>query len=324
VIESRQLKPQTMSWVVEPFDRKPFDIFFLKVGQQRYVGRKQPAVISYTNGIEKMKCCLVSPDMILGTAEREQITEGGITVFYRPLDAHAKESIFELVRKDPLTDLYYPYFPIGDPPEPDGAAEESYWTPTAERVQELDRGESMLRDYTLKWLVRFDMKKKLVYDPACSTGAFLQSIKEVFPDTHTVGQDLSREMVEYCRGRVDELYCGDSAFPPIKEESADFVFFRFLNVRVVNAVQAHEMFLENAKCCRIGGYLVLFGHTPVILSSEWFEELGLKVEQRTGFSDTLNSVFQYYVLRKITSLPVTPLVPNQNDHLVRLEGGSLV
>lgn len=301
-----------MSWVFEPFDRKPFDIFFLRVGQQRYVGRKQPAVVSHSNGIEKMKCCLVSADMILGTAEREHITEGGVTVFYRPLDAQAKESIFELVRKDPLTDLYYPYFPIVEPPEKD--EDEDYWIPTPERVEELDRGESMLREYTLKWLDRFDMKNKVVYDPACSTGAFLHSIKNAFPDTHTVGQDLSKEMVEYCRGRVDELYCGDSASAPIKEESADFVFFRFLNVRVVNSVQAHELFLENAKCCRIGGYIVLFGHTPIILPSEWFEELGLIVEQRTGFSTALNSAFQYYVLRKIKSLPVAPLIPNKVDH----------
>ncbi len=300
--DASEAKTENMASIFEPFARKPFDIFFIKAAGRRFVGRKQPAVVSRSEGIETMKCCLISAEMVLGVAEREQVTESGVTVFYRPLDERAKHSLLKLVGEDPLTDLYYPYCSLLNSPE--DSSEDPYWVPTAERVEELDRGESMLREYTLQWLNRFDMTNKVVYDPACSTGTFLHSIKQAFPQTHTVGQDLSREMVDYSRSKVDELYWGDSISAPINEETADFVFFRFLNVCVVNAKQAHELFLANAKCCRIGGYIVLFGHTPVIPGCEWFEELGFVVEQRTGFVDALNSVFQYYVLRKVRPLPV--------------------
>src|SRR5678815_5675847 len=212
-----------MASIFEPFARKPFDIFFIKAAGRRFVGRKHPAVVSRSEGIETMKCCLISAEMVLGVAEREQVTESGVTVFYRPLDETAKQSLLKLVGEDPLTDLYYPYCSLLNSTE--DSSEDPYWVPTAERVEELDRGESMLREYTLQWLNRFDMTNKLVYDPACSTGTFLHSIKQAFPQTHTVGQDLSREMVDYSRGKVDELYWGDSISAPINEETADFVFF---------------------------------------------------------------------------------------------------
>jgi isonocardicin synthase len=310
MIERSELKGRPLSWIFEPFDRKPFDIFFLSYAGQRLMGRKLPAVLPGRNGVEELKCCLISANMFLGVVEREQITEHGVIVFYRPLNPTEKELLIKLVKDEPLTDLYYPY-PV---PKMEQNATEDYWSPTTERVQELDDGERMLREYTIEWLSRFDMKQMVVYDPACSTGTFLAGIKENFPLSLSIGQDLSLEMVKYCEGRVDQLYWGDSINPPTKEESVDFVFFRFLNATVVDTLRAHELFLANARCCRNGGYIVLFGHTPVILSSEWLEGLGLEFERKIGYSETLNSIFQYYILRKGRPLPEIALIPDRDFH----------
>ena len=107
--EASAAKTESIAWTFEPFVRKPFDIFFIKAAGRRFVGRKQPAVVSRSTGIERMKCCLISAEMILGEAEREEPTACGVKVFYRPLDEQAKELLLKLVSEDPLTDLYYPY-----------------------------------------------------------------------------------------------------------------------------------------------------------------------------------------------------------------------
>lgn len=298
IVEPAALAGRRPCHLFEPFERKPYDLFLFHAGGQRFVGRKTAATFDAGAGEVSLKCCLVSPQMVLGALEREQVTERGMTVFYRPLDAREKEAVFLAFTSDVRNDLYYPVPHLTGDGRREKVAPMEYWTVTPERVEDLNAGEVVLRDYTLSFLSGFELDGARIYDPACSTGEFLGSIKDRFPDVYTIGQDLSREMVEHARGRVDEIHHGDCVDSPVPRGSADFVFLRHLNVDVVTTERAHELFVAVADRCRDGGHLIVFGHTPVLLGSPWFEMMGLEVKQRIGTAFGNRCAFQYYVLRK--------------------------
>ena len=73
------------------------------------------------------------------------------------------------------------------------------------------------------------MNNKVIYDPACSTGEFLEDFKKKFPESYTIGHDLSQEMVNYAKDFVDEACCCNAIDSPLKEKSVDLMFLRFLN-----------------------------------------------------------------------------------------------
>ncbi|WP_164009415.1 class I SAM-dependent methyltransferase [Pyxidicoccus trucidator] len=289
----------------EPFERKPFDIFFLDVGGHRFVGHKREATLR-TGGPEplKMKCCLVEASMLLGLFVREQLTQEGISVFYRPMSLEERQAVFAAFTADARNDLYYPYTHLVAGTREERTAPPEYWKPTPRQMQHLDAGEVVLREHTLRVLTGLGITRGTVYDPACSTGEFLGSLKAALPGLRTVAQDLSPEMVEVARGRVDEIHVGDAWDSPVPPGSMDVVFFRLLNFDVMTTRRAHELLPRVANRCRDGGRLIVFGHTPVLVGAPFFERLGLTVERCSASEDHGRVAFQYYVLRKERPLPV--------------------
>jgi len=65
----------------------------------------------------------------------------------------------------------------------------------------------------LKSLGRDDLR---LYDPACSTGQFLSTMREALPKAYLIGQDLSAHMVSFAKKRVDEIYCGNAVQPKVR------------------------------------------------------------------------------------------------------------
>ena len=53
----------------------------------------------------------------------------------------------------------------------------------------LSNGEAHIREYSCMFLRSLKLAKPRLYDPACSTGIFLSTLKSVLPDAYTVGQD---------------------------------------------------------------------------------------------------------------------------------------
>jgi isonocardicin synthase len=282
----------------EPFERKPYDLFFVQLQGRRFVGRKTPFRFRRRGRDQELKCALVDASMVLGPVIREQLTEAGIAVYYQPLEERARRRCFAALRSRLDHDLYYPFPHLTAGTRREKCAPEAYWNTSPERVESLGAAEEVLREYTLQVLARLDLAGAVLYDPACSTGEFLSAIQRRHPSARTIGQDKSREMVDYCRGRLDEVHWGDSRSSPVPDGSVDFIFCRFLNADVVTTAEAHQLFVPIARRCRDGGHLLVLGHTPVLLSSAWFEALGLEVLQRIGYSAPDDAVFQYYVLRK--------------------------
>jgi isonocardicin synthase len=288
----------TPAWVFEPFDRKPYDLFFLTNGQTRLLGRQQHLEGLHGPGTPPRRSCLVTAPMILGEALREQLTSRGVAVFYRPLPPRDREDRFRALARDERTDLQYPFPAFSALGADEWCSPAGFWRPTPERVRELRDDERPIREVAVELLEGHDLDGKLVFDPACSTGDFLCAIKARHAGARIVGQDRSPEMVEHCRGRLDEVRCGDAREPFLPEASADLVCCRFLNFHVVTTAQAHELFRIVALRCKVGGHLLVAGHTPVLLSAEWFEILGLRVLRRTAHWRERDAVLQLYWLRR--------------------------
>ncbi len=296
------LKKRPIQFVFEAFNERPQDIFFFTLGNSKYVGRKFVSKLSLDGKITGTKCSQLTAAMILGLAKSERITDAGILLSFIPLHPDEKLFVFDSLVIQAKTEIHFPY-PFLNQAKVEDVSPEEFWDPTPSQVSSLNAGEIHIREYTQAFLSKQDLTGKIIYDPACSTGEFLGHIKKCFPKVRTIGQDLNKKMAHHARlqGVIDEVYDGDSKISPVKNESVDFIFIRFLNLEVVSTKMAHEIFSSIANRCKNGGRIIVFGHTPVLLDAQWFQFLGLKVEQCTAVHG--QSVFQYYVLHKTQPVP---------------------
>ncbi len=279
------------------------DYFYFNYKENKYFGRKMLSKLHLDGKQKSKKCSQITAPMLIGLVLREKITEKGVIIFYKPLENGEKVYIFDEIKVDIKTDIYFPYPYLSKGREVTQPAH--VWEPTIHQVQNLDAGEEFIRKYTIEFLAKHDLSNKKIFDPACSTGKFLNIIKETYPEVYTIGQDLHPGMIQYAQEnrKIDRLIEGDSINSPIPENSVDFIFFRFLNSGVVTSEQANMLFSKIANKCKDGGYLIVLGHTPVLLSMEWFQILGLQVEQSIAYSKEEDSIFQYYVVKKIRPVP---------------------
>lgn len=284
----------------ERFSNFPQNIFFFTLLGKRFIGRKTISPLKIQNKIEELNCSRIQAHMILGMALEEQMCENGINVFYAPLKSTEKLFLFNALSDDRLCNITYPYVYLSEENKRERRSPRSGWKLNHLRAKNLGFGEKIIRDYSLQYLSKFDMTNKIVFDPACSTGEFLHTIKRAFPECKTIGQDLSSEMVDYARKYVDEIHCGNSINSPIPDSSVDFLFLRFLNSEVTTRSQAKQLFENLIKKCKENGYVILFGHTPILLSYYDLKRADFNIKQTLGYNKKNHSVFQYYVLKKST------------------------
>lgn len=286
--------------LTEPLDRKPYDLFFFESAGHTFVGQKFEYPHQGPEGEVLLKSAMVTPEMTLGLFEGARHTEDHIELYFRPLHTEEKEGVFREFRAADR-ELRYPYVHLSTETKKERCAPASYWTPSAARAEHLNLGEQFLREHAFDVIEELRLKGGLAYDPACSTGEFLGSFKARFPQFRAVGQDASPEMVAHAKARdiapLDEVHLGDALHPCVSEGSADLMFVRFLNVDVVGSARAQTIFARLARCCKPGGRIIVLGHTPILLTSAWFEMQGLEIERRLGLAPR-GATFQFYVLRR--------------------------
>jgi isonocardicin synthase len=239
--------------------------------------------------------------MILGLLDRMQMTEDKVLIFFEPFTYKEKLYAFNYLKDNRMGEVYYPLVLVTDSEKKEKISPADGWKYDENRKSSLARGESELRSYTTDFLnrvVRDKNQKFVVFDPACSTGDFLYSIKNKFPNAYTIGQDLSRTMVEEASKKIDKALVGNSMNTEITDGSVDFLFFRFINSEVVNTEDAHNLFNSLIKKVRVGGYIIVFGHSPVLVSSIYMKSLGLDIKGMNGYDKESDSVFQYYIMKK--------------------------
>jgi len=282
----------------EAWERQPQRFFFFKINGFEYVGQKLLSPIVTEHGSPGFFCSLIKPEMLLGSCQRIQCSQEGVEITFDQLSASERKSVFQSLLDDPSIDIYFPFNQMGINHRREVCTPDEGWFVTEERAQILGLGESHLRDISARLVASSALENPVVYDPACSTGEFLAYVKGKNPNAKVIGQDLSKEMIELARKKIEHAYVGNSLDPRVPAESCDFVFFRFLNSEVVNTSLAKSLFDSIITRLKSGGTAVLFGHTPVLITRALMEESGFDVLSCHAALDNRSAVFQYYVIRK--------------------------
>lgn len=283
----------------------PQSVFFLtfNIGPSKYrlVGRKILSDLWIQNRIPEIHCSFISAGMILGVFSDQRITETFVNVFYHPLKNGEKLKIMKDITDHKIenVEIVFPFSLLRESTRKELCSPSEGWVVDDAFDVMLGCGEERIRAYTIKFLKTLSTQKLVLFDPACSTGVFLSTLKKAFPESYTIGQDLSKQMVGFSKTRVDEVHCGNAMEPKISPASADVVFIRFLNSEVVTSAEAEQLIGALLPTVKKGGYMVIFGHTPVLLSSANFSLMeNFVVKHCIGIADDKSGILQYYTLQR--------------------------
>jgi len=284
--------------LVEPLHRHPEAIFLLRVGHEQVVGRKRLSALWLDGTATSLHGPLISSSMLLGSVIEHRLSEDRVLVFYRCWSDAERRDAFAQAKSDTSCDVTFPYPMLRGRFGREVTSDPAGWVLTPQIAACLDAGEAPFRAWTLRWLARRDLGGCRIFDPGCSTGTFLAAIKAEHPRCYVIGQDLSEEMVDWARPRLDECHLGDALRTRVPAESIDYLFLRLLVTQSVDTRQAHELFDVLLARVKVGGHVVVLGYAPILLSESLFVLLGLAIEQRLARDPTTDTLFQCYVLKK--------------------------
>jgi isonocardicin synthase len=288
------MNSQSDDSILVSISKKPFDIFTLHLNNAVIIGKKTPARLYPEKDSIRKKCCMIENTMILGWLKNVTRVGDNYQINFTPTDTLENKTIFNQI--DLLTNLSYPLLRYVEGKETKQSYE--YWEKQAVNPKQLDKDEEEIRRAVIAHLVKFLNPGHVVYDPACSTGTFLSSIKEAFPEVITIGQDINAQMIEIAKSKVDQVFLGDSSNPACAPDSVDVVICRHLNLDVVTSKEAKLLFTKISKILKLEGIMIVIGHTPILLQCDWMENQGFKVLNRTARSSEGHAIFQLYILQK--------------------------
>ena len=299
IIDIDNITNRTPNLFIDHDYNLPQNIFLLKgFRNQIIVGRKLKSILRIENKINAINCSMLTAPMLLGILNNRCKTGRRIEISYFPFSSDEKQTVFNEIKKNRMTDIYYPYNYIEYETNKEEVSPDTGWSFNPNRKQYLGYGEVHLRKFTNKYFKSYDSNNKIIYDPACSTGEFLAEFKKYHPNSHTIGHDLSQEMINYAKEYVDESWCCNALDSPLADESVDLMFLRFLNSQVVSTEDATKMFLILLTKVKKGGLIAVFGNTAVLLTEEWLLQNGVKILNCSGYDRWRDAIFQYYVMEK--------------------------
>ena len=285
----------------------PQSVFILDIGKPgrtgsvRLVGRKLLSDLWVKFKIPEIHCSFITASMILGVFVDERLSDSNITVFYHPLGDSEKLRVMKNIMNENYleTEIICPFPVLRDSTRQEWGSPPEGWIVDDAYDVMLGCGEERLRGYSIQFLKEAGLEKPLLYDPACSTGVFLSTLQKALPGSYTFGQDLSQQMANFAKERIDEAHCANAASPKIKPGTADAVYIRFLNSEVVKTPEAEVLLEALLRTVKSGGYIITFGHTPVLLSSSNFRCLkDFRLRQCIGVTVDKTGIFQYYVIQR--------------------------
>ena len=298
-ISIKRIKEHSIEVLNDKVYNMPQNIFIIKKYKGiTIVGRKIWSVLSMDKRINAINCSMITASMLLGILNTKKKDNDNIFVSYYPFTNGEKLTVFDDIKHSKL-DIYYPFKYRDYDTKKEEVTPKEGWTFNLDKKEYLGYGEKHIREYTTKYFKEYNLKDKRIYDPACSTGEFLNTFQNKHKYCYTIGHDLSEQMIEYAKDYVDEALCTDAYKSPIKDRSIDIMFLRFLNSEVVSTNMAHKIMRVLLAKMKHRGIVVCFGHTPVLISKEWFLKNGLKVIDTIGYSKEYDAIFQYYVLEVI-------------------------
>ena len=130
--------------------------------------------------------------------------------------------------------------------------------------EKLDKNESILRDVItekLRSIIHGMHKQSIIYDPACSTGLFLETIAQN-SNVITLASDKSEIMVATAtRKKLTKVFTANAM--DINDLKVDMLILRFLNQEVISEQDALIIIKNLVELVNIGGYLCMLGFSPV-------------------------------------------------------------
>lgn len=288
-----------LSFLVEYDFNMPQTIFYLYYNGKIIVGRKTISNLYLTHKLKSINCSNITQNMFLGILESSNYKCRKISIQYFPFTNEEKKQLFnDVVNNITKYEIVFPFrFKYYDT-NLEQISDSLCWEINDEIAHYLSTGEKHIRKYTIETIRKYKLKPKIVYDPACSTGEFLKTIKKELPFCKTIGHDMSKDMVEYSKQYVDDSQCCNAFDSPIKDESVDLLILRFLNGGVVDSDSAEKLFKLLIKKVKHNGYIICIGHTPILINSTNFETSNIELIQKIGYNQDANSIFQYYFARK--------------------------
>lgn len=244
----------------------------------------------------------ITADMLLGVYKKMEVDNNIVTAVYYPLEQGEKKYAFNMIKQCMDAEVTYPIVLTQNPkdmPKWKEIWEERIKDKTKDELVEfLSNTEVHLRRYTEEVLRNNQKFNFTIYDPACSTGEFLEYVKEKFSGAYAIGHDMDENMVRIAETKVDESACCNASASSIAAKSIDILVLRFLNYAVVNRTEAEKLFKKLVTRVKDDGMIICFGHTPVLLDTTFFESFGLKIIKKIGYEQFTDSIFQYYVMKR--------------------------
>lgn len=297
-LDLNKIKTREVDYIYDKIYNLPQVIFCIKYKQCFILGRKIRSQLSISGKINAINCSQITASMILGILKSKRQTGKDIVVEYYPMAEDERLLTFDIIKNSNSYEILFPYQERDFKTNQVEKTGKFGWSLNPNKVKYLGYGEEHIREYTKKWLKNYVKNDMRVYDPACSTGQFLHELKKEYPQIKVIGGDLSKEMTDYAKQYLDECECCNAKDSKIPENSVDMIFLRFLNDQVVSKYQAKVILPCILKKVKKNGYVVAFGHTPVLFTKKQFEHYGLKVQQCIAYDTERHSIFQYYVMRK--------------------------
>jgi ubiquinone/menaquinone biosynthesis C-methylase UbiE len=278
-----------MEYFIEPFEGEPQSYFLIKdqMGIQ-WIGKKTKTQRKYLGSFTPF----ISSSMILGKFLDFRIDQDA---YYFAIDSKCQK--FKDLK---FIEIVYPFAKLIGERKLEIRSNPKGWTPHPKLNQALDLGEKPIRSWSISRLLSLGLQNKIIYDPACSTGRFLHEVKQACVSSFTIGQELNSEMLSIAQNRVDKSILGSAIHSPIPNSSVDYLICRFLNSGVVTTRYAHGAFARLSLTLKKDGYALLFGYTPVLISSLFLNKLGFEIIESVG--NIKNDIyFQHYIAKKTTS-----------------------
>ena len=255
---------------------------------------KQPAAFHHAGQPPANRSCLVAFADIVGEIHGIETDSSGYVLAYRAIDPAAVRAMVQA--RPGASELTYPLR------RKLGGAETvqtpAYWNNRAADPESLDADEGFLREQAATLLAPNLRSGDLVFDPACSTGRFLQEIGQRAPGCRLRGQELSPQMVAIARRRLADVRLGSADQPACADAAAQLLICRFLNLDVVTTDQARGLFGRLVQCVAPGGRMLVVGHTPVLLTAADMTRPDLALEKSHMLTPDGHALYQFYLLKR--------------------------
>lgn len=272
------------------------NLFFLSVHDVTYVGRK---LLSHSDERGWYQSSCLNPSQLLGQLLSIAYTNNGLAVHFISLEDSQRHDLFHAAIQHPDSEVYFP-FPLLDSAGQECTLSQEQWACTPQLAGRLDNDEQHFRDYCAFFLRPMIQPGMVIYDPACSTGTFIGSLAQAFPEAHCIGSDQSATMIEHARNRFPALVFKhmDAGLTQLAS-LCDVLILRFLNAEVIHRDDAHCLFKHMGNLLKPGATLIVFGHTPVLINvRNSAQALGLRLISSLAARPNHTELFEFYVMKK--------------------------